>query len=198
MGPRPSAGPKVSLGRIVSEEHLNMVQRHIEKKGVKHVRYDLKFRRKPNPMNSLNGPLRFVTVEMEEREVWRSSSINTKKYGIAKSLLDFWDGSRYGVFKWPHMLPVLPTRNSNTIRRLKALQLARAFKIEDNVNVKIEDHSMIQDKNLTDLDKIEAPPVVAKPDLANNLNWRAVDLEEDGFLSPQFELFSPQYGEDFN
>ena len=182
MGPRPSAGPSVCLRRILSENHLKEVKRRLSITQMKEVHYDLKFRKKPNSANSLNAPLLFATVEMEEREIWRSSSIECKK------MRDCWDGSRYGIFKWPHMLPVLPTRNKNTIRRLNALQLARAFTIEDNVNVKTEDYLMIEDMNQTDLDKIEAPPV--EPDLANNLNWRAVDLNDDE------ELFSPDYGED--
>ena len=78
MGPRPSAGPSVCLRRIVSEAHLKEVKRELSVRQVNEVHYDLKFRKKPNAANSLNGPLLFATVEMEEREVWRSSSINTK------------------------------------------------------------------------------------------------------------------------
>ena len=178
MGPRPGAVRSVCLRRIVNEAHLNEVKRDIEMRKVNEVRL-WQFRRKPNSANVLNGHLIFAPVDSpEHREVWRRSWIEMEKYRTARTLREFWDGSPFGIGKWPHMLPVVPTRvYRKTIRLLKALHRDSPIRmsmteIQDDVN---------QDVNVNQTDPQEdAPPMVAKTDPVDD--WRAVDLDEDGFL----------------
>ena len=109
-------------------------------------------------MNTLNGPLFFDWKSAKEnRNAWR-------KYPLCET----WDLSPYGVGKWPHMLPAVPDAirdHKKMIRFLDAAQISRAFIQDQDVNVNQGDpqeDNVNQDVNVKD--------------------WRAVDLDEDGFL----------------
>ena len=172
MGPRPGAVRSVCL-RLIE------VKRDIETRKVNEARL-WQYRRKPNSANVLNGHLIFAPVD--SRKVWRRSWINdTEKYRTARTLREFWDGSPFGIGKWPHMLPVVPTRASHSWADVKKIRLLKALQLDDPYMIEIQD-DVNQDVNVNQTDPQEdAPPMVAKTDPYDD--WRAVDLNEDGFLT---------------
>ena len=140
MGPRPGAV------RSVFDVVDNEVKRDIETQKVIHQNDTRlwQIRRNPNSANVLNCHLIFVPVDsLKHREIWRRSSFGCKmkKFRTARRFREFWDDSPFGIGKWPHMLPVVPTRAyRKTSRFLTAFQLSRAF-MKHNVKqeVKLED-----------------------------------------------------------
>ena len=126
MGPRAGAVRSVCL-------RVKQVRRDIEKKKMSEETL-WQLRRKPNSANVLNGHLIFAPVDSDiDLSVWRRSWIHPDKYRTARTMRQFWDGSPFGIGKWPHMLPVrqkMPLEDriirlseDRTKSLLKALQL---------------------------------------------------------------------------
>ena len=102
------------------------------------------------------------------RHIWRRSWIKKERFHTATTLREFWDGSPFGIGKWPHMLPVVPTRvHSKTFQHLTALRLSRAF-MKDTAKQEAK-------ANQTD------PPMVAKTNLVKE-EEEDKHLEEDDIV----------------